>query len=116
MALDLTSSPSSFASLGRDWRSQRPERIRCNVEQWPGEIVGAYTFGAFSNRIDRKLVMMTGNLIAALTTIPIYSLMWGFPPAGGKYQPVALVLLVFVLVLYGPMDNEPIASFLVESC
>jgi MFS family permease len=72
-------------------------------------------FGALSDRIGRKPVMMAGNLIAALTTIPIFSLMWGFTPAGGNYQPVVLVLLVFILVLYVTMVYGPIAAFLVES-
>jgi MFS family permease len=72
-------------------------------------------FGALSDRIGRKPVMMAGNLIAALTTIPIFSLMWGFTPAGGNYQPVVLVLLVFVLVFYVTMVYGPIAAFLVES-
>jgi MFS family permease len=72
-------------------------------------------FGALSDRIGRKPVMMAGNLIAALTTIPIFSLMWGYTPAGGNYQPVVLVLLVFILVLYVTMVYGPIAAFLVES-
>jgi MFS family permease len=72
-------------------------------------------FGALSDRIGRKPVMMAGNLIAALTTIPIFMLMWRFTPAGGNYQPVLLVLLVFVLVLYVTMVYGPIAAFLVES-
>ncbi len=65
-------------------------------------------FGALSDRIGRKPIMMAGNLIAALTTIPIFSLMWGYTPAGGNYQPVVLVL--YVTMVYGP-----IAAFLVES-
>jgi len=72
-------------------------------------------FGALSDRIGRKPIMMAGNLIAALTTIPIFSLMWGYTPAGGNYQPVVLVLLVFILVLYVTMVYGPIAAFLVES-
>jgi MFS family permease len=72
-------------------------------------------FGALSDRIGRKPVMMAGNLIAAILTIPIFSLMWRFTPAGGTYQPVALVLLVFVLVLFVTMVYGPIAAFLVES-
>jgi MFS family permease len=72
-------------------------------------------FGALSDRIGRKPVMMAGNLIAALTTIPIFGLMWRFTPAGGNYQPIALVLCVFVLVLYVTMVYGPIAAFLVES-
>jgi MFS family permease len=72
-------------------------------------------FGSLSDRIGRKPVMMAGNLIAALTTIPIFGLMWRFTPAGGNYQPIALILCVFVLVLYVTMVYGPIAAFLVES-
>jgi MFS family permease len=68
-------------------------------------------FGALSDRIGHKPIMMAGNLIAALTTIPIFSLMWGYTPAGGNYQPVVLVLLVFILVLYVTMVYGPIAAF-----
>ena len=35
--------------------------------------------------------------------------------AGGNYQPVVLILLVFILVLYVTMVYGPIAAFLVES-
>jgi MFS family permease len=72
-------------------------------------------FGALSDRIGRKPIMMAGNLIAALTTIPIFGLMWRYTPAGGNYQPIVLVLLIFVLVLYVTMVYGPIAAFLVES-
>ncbi len=41
--------------------------------------------------------------------------MWRFTPAGGNYQPVLLVLCVFVLVLLVTMVYGPIAAFLVES-
>jgi MFS family permease len=72
-------------------------------------------FGALSDRIGRKPVMMAGNLIAALTTIPIFMFMYDYTPAGGNYQPVILTLCVFVLVLYVTMVYGPIAAFLVES-
>ncbi|MDP9362746.1 MAG: MFS transporter [Chloroflexota bacterium] len=72
-------------------------------------------FGALSDRIGRKPVMMAGNLIAAVTTIPIFALMYRFSPNGGNYQPVILTLCVFVLVLYVTMVYGPIAAFLVES-
>ena len=72
-------------------------------------------FGALSDRIGRKPVMMAGNLIAAVTTIPIFALMYRFSPNGGNYQPVVLTLCVFVLVLYVTMVYGPIAAFLVES-
>jgi len=72
-------------------------------------------FGALSDRIGRKPIMMAGNLIAALTTIPLFALMYRFSPNGGNYQPVVLTLCVFVLVLYVTMVYGPIAAFLVES-
>lgn len=72
-------------------------------------------FGALSDRIGRKLVMMAGNLIAAIFTIPIFALMWRNTPVGGDYNPVVLTLCVFVLVLFVTMVYGPIAAFLVES-
>jgi len=72
-------------------------------------------FGALSDRIGRKPVMMAGNLIAAVFTIPIFVLMYRFTPAGGSYNPVMLTLCVFLLVLFVTMVYGPIAAFLVES-
>lgn len=72
-------------------------------------------FGALSDRIGRKPVMMVGNLLGAVLTIPIFMTMRHFTPAGGNYQPVMLVLCAFVLVLFVTMVYGPIAAFLVES-
>ena len=72
-------------------------------------------FGALSDRVGRKKVMMAGNLLAAIVTIPIFRLMWRFTPAGGDYSPVALTACVFALVLLVTMVYGPIAAFLVES-
>jgi MFS family permease len=72
-------------------------------------------FGALSDRIGRKKVMMAGNLLAAVFTIPIFQLMWRFTPAGGTYNPVGLTACVFVLVLFVTIVYGPIAAFLVES-
>ncbi len=66
-------------------------------------------FGALSDRIGRKKIMMAGNLLAVLTYIPIYYLMQRFSP-----NPVVLGLLVFVQVIYVTMVYGPIAAFLVE--
>ena len=69
-------------------------------------------FGALSDRIGRKKVMMAGNLIAALTYYPIYQAMEAFS------KPVnapMLTLLVFIQVIYVTMVYGPIAAFLVEA-
>jgi MFS family permease len=66
-------------------------------------------FGALSDRIGRKVIMMSGMLIAAVTYVPIYMAMDAF-----KANPPVLVLLVFVQVLYVTMVYGPIAAYLVE--
>jgi MFS family permease len=69
-------------------------------------------FGALSDRIGRKGIIMSGCLLAALTYIPIYHGMSTYS------QPVnfwMLVLLMFIQVLYVTMVYGPIAAFLVES-
>lgn len=68
-------------------------------------------FGALSDRVGRKPIMLAGNLLAVLTYIPIYMAMKAnsSPPT-----PWVLGLLVFVQVLYVTMVYGPIAAFLVE--
>jgi MFS family permease len=69
-------------------------------------------FGALSDRIGRKRIIMAGCLLSALTYIPIYHAM------AANANPVnfgALVGLIFVQVLYVTMVYGPIAAFLVES-
>jgi MFS family permease len=72
-------------------------------------------FGALSDRIGRLKVMMAGNLIAALTYYPIYKAMVASTPDPANPNMVALVLLVFVQVLYVTMVYGPIAAFLIEA-
>jgi len=72
-------------------------------------------FGALSDRIGRKRIMMLGNLLAAIFTIPIFYVMHHFTPVGGHYTPAMLVLGVFLLVVLVTMVYGPIAAFLVES-
>src|SRR5437867_593359 len=69
-------------------------------------------FGSLSDRIGRKKIMMTGNLLAALHYIPIYHAMKAnsSPP-----NAVMLTLLVLVQVILVTMVYGPIAAFLVEA-
>ncbi|MBC7387083.1 MAG: MHS family MFS transporter [Cryobacterium sp.] len=79
-------------------------------------------FGALSDRIGRKKIIMTGLILAALTYYPIYSGMLsasGFnaamPELGSPNPNVfALGLLVWIQVMYVTMVYGPIAAFLVE--
>ena len=67
-------------------------------------------FGALSDRFGRKKIMMTGNLIAALSYYPIYQAMSAY-----STNAVALVILVFIQVIFVTMVYGPIAAFLVEA-
>ncbi|MER3555024.1 MAG: MFS transporter [Meiothermus sp.] len=86
-------------------------------------------FGALSDRIGRKPIMMAGNLIAAILFIPIFQIMKNaagptqeVTNAAGKVVKVAtdpnlfvIGVCAFVLVLFVTMVYGPIAAFLVES-
>ncbi|HYC62873.1 MAG TPA: MFS transporter [Thermoanaerobaculia bacterium] len=72
-------------------------------------------FGALSDRIGRLKVMMAGNLIAALTYLPIYKAMHHYGADPQNPNMVMLVLLVFVQVIYVTMVYGPIAAFLIEA-
>jgi MFS family permease len=69
-------------------------------------------FGSLSDRIGRKKIMMAGNLLAALSYIPIYHAMKAY---SDPVNPVMLTLLVFVQVVFVTMVYGPIAAFLVEA-
>ncbi|MDH4071091.1 MAG: MFS transporter, partial [Ignavibacteria bacterium] len=71
-------------------------------------------FGALSDRIGRKKVMMTGCLIAAISYFPIYQGMSYFASDPQNPNVVALVILVFIQVVFVTMVYGPIAAFLVE--
>jgi MFS family permease len=77
-------------------------------------------FGALSDKIGRKKIMLTGMTLGALAWYPIYQAM----AAAAGFDPVAktstnpnvpaLVALVFTQVLFVTMAYGPIAAFLVE--
>ncbi|MBC8078531.1 MAG: MHS family MFS transporter [Chloroflexales bacterium] len=94
-------------------------------------------FGALSDRIGRKGIMMAGNIIAVICTFPIF---WAIKQAAGPLTErigadgavvlnaagkpvmtaatpnvVAITLLVFCLVIFVTLVYGPIAAFLVES-
>jgi MFS family permease len=69
-------------------------------------------FGALSDRIGRKKVMMAGNLLAAILYVPIYHAMKTY---SNPVNAVALTALVFVQVVFVTMVYGPIAAFLVEA-
>ncbi|HET8796479.1 MAG TPA: MFS transporter [Thermoanaerobaculia bacterium] len=72
-------------------------------------------FGALSDRFGRLKIMMAGNLIAALTYLPIYKAMAHFGRDPRNPDMIALTLLVFIQVLYVTMVYGPIAAFLIEA-
>ncbi|HMB21254.1 MAG TPA: MFS transporter [Anaerolineales bacterium] len=69
-------------------------------------------FGALSDKIGRKKIIMAGCLLAAVTYIPIYHAM---SAAAEPLNFGALVGLIFLQVLYVTMVYGPIAAFLVET-
>ena len=72
-------------------------------------------FGALSDKIGRLKVMMAGNLIAALTYLPIYHAMVSSSPDPKNPNMAVLVGLVFIQVIYVTMVYGPIAAFLIEA-
>src|SRR5438445_7136236 len=72
-------------------------------------------FGALSDKIGRLKIMMAGNLIAALTYLPIYHAMKNGTPDPKHPNMVLLTLLIFVQVIYVTMVYGPIAAFLIEA-
>ena len=71
-------------------------------------------FGALSDKIGRLKIMMAGNLIAALTYIPIYHAISRFGDPKHPNVPM-LILLIFIQVIYVTMVYGPIAAFLIEA-
>jgi MFS family permease len=79
-------------------------------------------FGALSDRIGRKRIMLAGCLLAAVTYVPIYMATRalanpGMAPAVTSLplaNQAGLVALLFVQMIYVTMVYGPIAAFLVE--
>ena len=68
-------------------------------------------FGALSDRIGRKKIMLAGCLLGALTYVPIYMAMSYF--SNPVHWPM-MILLLSVQMVYVCMVYGPIAAFLVE--
>ena len=68
-------------------------------------------FGSWSDRIGRKKIMMAGNLLAAVTYIPIYM---GMKAYSNPVNIPMLTLLVLIQVIYVTIVYGPIAAYLVE--
>src|SRR5438094_885102 len=69
-------------------------------------------FGALSDRIGRKPIILGGCLIAALTFFPIFKMSNPFDIF--RPQVAAIIGLLFILVIFVTMVYGPIAAMLVE--
>jgi MFS family permease len=70
-------------------------------------------FGALSDRIGRKPIILGGFLLAALTYYPLYSWLGQVTHPDAINYPVA-VLIIAILVCYVGMVYGPIGAFLAE--
>jgi MFS family permease len=70
-------------------------------------------FGALSDRIGRKKIILAGCALAAVTYVPIYAGMAHFARPDARSD-IALVALLAVQMVYVCMVYGPIAAFLVE--
>lgn len=68
-------------------------------------------FGALSDRIGRKWIMLAGMLLGVVTYIPLWQAMKAF---SNPVNMPMLILLVWIQVIYVTMVYGPIAAFLVE--
>ncbi len=68
-------------------------------------------FGRLSDRVGRKKIMLAGCGLGALTYLPIFI---GLKHFSAPLQPVPMVLLLTIQMVYVCMVYGPIAAFLVE--
>ena len=68
-------------------------------------------FGRLSDRIGRKKIMLLGNLLAAVTYVPIFM---GISYAASIGSIPLMAFLGWILVVYVTMVYAPIAAYLVE--
>ena len=71
-------------------------------------------FGALSDKIGRRKIILSGCLIAALSYYPIYLGMDYFGSDPNNPNAVMLSALVFIQVIFVTMVYGPIAAYLVE--
>ena len=69
-------------------------------------------FGALSDRIGRKRIMMLGNLLAALCYFFLYR---GIASATHPLNAPIIVLMIVIQIVFAAMITGPVAAFLVES-
>jgi MFS family permease len=66
-------------------------------------------FGALSDRIGRRNIMVSGFVLAVISYWPVFTWLGTF-----KANPVILTILIFYMVILVTMVYGPIAAFLVE--
>ncbi len=69
-------------------------------------------FGALSDRVGRKRLMMAGNLLAGLSYFALYRAMVHF---SHPLVPAAIVVIVVIQIAFAALITGPVAAFLVES-